>query len=367
MIEGFIIGPGKSGTTLMISLLDDHPELCVIPFEVKFYRHYFETLRKTDSYDELNRYFLNRSKLRLIDTKRSGEIDIFNSGHVDFSDVRFEKLVGAMHERSRQYRMKRPDGSVLARYINDLHEAFEFTKGSCAGKKGFVIKEGNHGLPYIDKIMKDFPNAKFIVMARDPRDMFSSYKTISDADQPARSSFSRDNGVLRYIFRIYKINTLCREFMKYFQDIQENARFIYIRYEDLVNDPKKEMLRVCKFLGIGYNDAVIRPTTAGNTWGGNSSDKSRFNMVKNSRVGKWHKQLTKEEVLLIEYFLGGYMKKFKYERLYDPISKVDCIKAVRLAHFGRPYPSRDGFLGKVLGVMKYLRNSLIYCFNLIRG
>ena len=38
----FVIGPVKSGTTLLISLLDSHPELALFPMEVKLFTHWIE-------------------------------------------------------------------------------------------------------------------------------------------------------------------------------------------------------------------------------------------------------------------------------------------------------------------------------------
>ena len=42
------------------------------------------------------------------------------------------------------------------------------------------MKEGNHGAPYIEKIRRLFGNVRFIVVQRDPRDIFVSLKTIAE-------------------------------------------------------------------------------------------------------------------------------------------------------------------------------------------
>ena len=40
-----ILGVGKNGTTLMGSLLDNHPEISTFPMEMKFVEHYLNTIK----------------------------------------------------------------------------------------------------------------------------------------------------------------------------------------------------------------------------------------------------------------------------------------------------------------------------------
>ena len=85
-----VIGPVKSGTTLLISLLDSHPELMLFPMEVKFFTHWFEYLRHAQgSYQDLNSFFLSKSKVRLMDRDGGRHADIMNSGRIDFSNFNF--------------------------------------------------------------------------------------------------------------------------------------------------------------------------------------------------------------------------------------------------------------------------------------
>jgi len=59
MVSAFVIGPIRTGTTLMITLLADHPQLSVIPLEVKFYEHYYNSLGEvTDGKDLMVRILM---------------------------------------------------------------------------------------------------------------------------------------------------------------------------------------------------------------------------------------------------------------------------------------------------------------------
>ena len=162
MTSAFVIGPGKSGTTLMISLLDNHPDLSVIPLEIKFYDHYYKSLAHTSSYDRLNQFFLSNSKLTIMDSQESRAPDITNSGYVNFSNVDFQKFKSVMDDKVKQYQETGGQQSLLPRYIEDIHQAYAqlIYPGS---KQGFAIKEGCHGLPYIDSMKADFKNESKII------------------------------------------------------------------------------------------------------------------------------------------------------------------------------------------------------------
>ena len=139
MIPCFVIGPGKSGTTLMISLLDNHPELAVIPLEVKFYAHYYSTLKANVDYRTLNDFFLDQSKLQMISEDGVTTRDSMNTGYVNFSNVDFEVLEKEMQKcSSRSHEDENHNCSVISTYLVDLHKAYTRALGS-GKKKGFAI------------------------------------------------------------------------------------------------------------------------------------------------------------------------------------------------------------------------------------
>jgi len=355
-IAGFVIGPAKSGTTLMISLLDNHPELSIIPLEVKFYEHYHHSLKSTDSYELMNKFFLG-TKLRFLNLRNFAEDHIMASGRIDFSKFNFDRFKELMDDKAKNYK---PHGKPpLARYIIDLHNIYTDTLGH-PEKNGFAIKEGNHGLPYIDFAKHDFKNAKFIVMVRDPRDMFSSFKSIERLIQAGRNYAGFSNLCLfRYLFRTFQRDRLPLAFMDYFKNIGPGEDMLFVRYEELVRNTEKEMAKVADFLGISFCESMLKPTTAGNIWGGNASSGEKFKNVVKSRVGKWEKDLDKEEILLLEYFMGDYLKKFGYKKTNNKISKLDCILSIRFSHFGRVTILEGDILRSAVAIAKYIVNSII--------
>ena len=137
MTRAVVIGPGRTGTTLMISLLDNHPEITAIPLEVKFYEHYYNALSCTSSYDITNDFFLNNSKLKLLNTDQNNMSDPMNSGRVDFSMVDFDKLKEKMSKNARLF-YDVNDKSILPLYIEELHKAYSISVCRDGQQRTFV-------------------------------------------------------------------------------------------------------------------------------------------------------------------------------------------------------------------------------------
>lgn len=165
MSSCIVIGPPKSATTLMISLLDSHPGLAVIPLEVKFYDHFYSFFKGKATYEVLNDFFLNKSKITLIKQHNTDLLDPMNTGHVNFTNVDFSVIEKEMRKKCRNKDSGCIGRSTVGRYIVDFYQAYSAASGYF-GLKGFAIKEGNHVLPYVNNIMSDFPGAKFVVMVR---------------------------------------------------------------------------------------------------------------------------------------------------------------------------------------------------------
>lgn len=96
-------------------------------------------------------------------------------------------------------------------------------------------------LPFI---MKVFPDARFVVLARHPAAIFSSFaNSFFNGDYAAAQAY---NPVLnRYVPAL-------AAFLR-----QDTVPFIHVRYEDLVADPEGAFERICTHIGVPYEAAAI--------------------------------------------------------------------------------------------------------------
>ena len=188
----------------MISLLDSHPELAVVPMEIKFIDLYYSGIGENKSYKDVNNFFLNESRIKAIKENQITTIDSMNTGFLDFSNVDFDIIEKEMNINALKYENgKCRKKSLLPQYIIDFHHAYMKAMNK-EPRNGFATKEGNHGLPYIRNIKENFPDAKFIIMIRDPRDSYSSQKTISGLIKSGNyhPSFAGKTHVLDFLFKI---------------------------------------------------------------------------------------------------------------------------------------------------------------------
>ena len=116
----------------------------------------------------------------------------------------------------------------------------------------------------------------------------------------------------------------CLELMK---NVPE-ARFLTIKYEQLIQDSKTEIKRVCKYLNIGFEDKYMNyheseasKTTAksGKMWAnvGKPVMKNNFN--------KFKKQLSREEIIIFEHVAGDMLERLGYELVFPEEAKAFVI------------------------------------------
>ena len=363
----FVIGPARSGTTLMISLLDSHPELSVVPLEIKFYAQYFERLNANVSYAKLNDFMLNQSKIRVIKEHSTCTLDPLNTGFVNFKNVDYQIVEKEMQRNIMKY-SNDFKLSMIDKYICDFHVAYNKALG-LPKKKGFAVKEGNHGLPYINEIRSDFKNARFVVMVRDPRDMYSSFKRIARMIQAGEkyASFTDSISVMEYLFSYHNQGKRCYDYMNYFNESNDDKCFLFVRYEDLVNNSRSVMKDVASFIGINFDEILLKPTTAGNPWYGNASNRKKFDSINNSRTSKWRKELGKSEILLIEYFLANYMKQWKYDVIFPEVTLQLCLKNITISDIAgnKGFEWKD-YLRPFYRTVKYLARFVYYSYQILR-
>ena len=309
-----IIGPTKSGTTLLSSLLDSHPEVTIFPLEVKFFTHWLERVRdKNPTYRDLNEFFLVKSKLKFLDISSGSLVDIMNSGRVNFQGFDFERFRSSMLERE-ESNVQHGLDTLFKTYLQDIHLAISTQLGQSREPKILVSKEGNHGLPHIEAIKGLFKNCRFIVVVRDPRDIYASLKAIAEKKRAGVSSpsFKAHITPVRYVFENSGKNVLA--YTELFEELADTQIYHFVRYEDLVSDVSAEMERIASFLDIAVDNSLCSPTTFGNPWGGNASSMDSLLEVSPLRKNKWSTELSLEETEILDYYFWDYLGYGNYKR-----------------------------------------------------
>jgi hypothetical protein len=201
---------------------------------------------------------------------------------------------------------------VLESYINALAFA---TKAPIKTKIYWIDKTLNNEY-LIKRYQEWWPNACFIFMVRDPRDVYSSYKKRDIKN--SRSITPIDSFALGWANSIHAIQE-CR------QTLPSNQYYL-LRYEDLVQNPEEIMHTIAEFLQISHDPCLLNPSKADGRfpWGGNAENGKKIHGIVQSATKKYKQILDSKELSQIEYLLHREMIALNYS-LTNEIKKYPSL------------------------------------------
>jgi hypothetical protein len=285
----FVIGCPRSGTTLLQRLLDAHPELAVIN----------ETLwitREAERRKGLTREGFVTSELvsRLFEYPRFRRLDIPRE--------EVERLLDA-------------DAPVsYPRFVSGIFDLFGRSRGKqLVGDKspGYVREMGTlHTL---------WPAAKFIHLIRDGRDVWLSVAGWKKADRSV-GQFATwwEDPVATTALWWERSVRLGRE-----AGASLNATLYHeVRYEDLVADAGRECRALCGFLGLSYDEAMLR-FYEGRTRDLEAGLPSKRAWLPPTRgLRDWKAQMAPDDVERFEAVAGDLLDELGYARA-SPRTRTD--------------------------------------------
>jgi hypothetical protein len=172
---------------------------------------------------------------------------------------------------------------------------------------------------YADELMRLFPDMLFLNVVRDPRAQVASMNRaiIHDFDTMLNAKTWVDAHV-----------TAC-DLMERYPD-----RVLTIRYEDFLGSQEETLKKVCKFFGIDYLPEMLDVSRSSEAqqisqlsalWASNCFPPIVAN------VDKFKKQLSMEEIEVIETLAKEYMHVYGYELMTKAGATIDehTVKAAR--------------------------------------
>jgi len=341
----FIAGSPRSGTTLMTSLLDDHPELLVFPEEYLHARP--RNIPGEGTRSVLDALFKDKVLLRL-KGKKSFLNDILGEDR-KYDDFDYHRFEDAVNEYFRLL-LENRDETVRMSVTTLAFISLIYGYGHATGKETYsrwVVKHPHYELHW-QQLFNDFPDAKMIYMVRDPRDVILSrtlkrnkkrylkrggnVATWKSEKASLRPSIGFLKGWERSMIAFLRIN----------ETVPEHV--LLIRYDDLVSAPRDVMGEVAEFLGVPWQESLVTPSFLGTLWKGNSMQERTFHGVSSSEGRKKHK-LPPHHLWQIEAWLGDVM--VRQPSAYDPLRLREGIDVKALVSWLR---------GE--GVLDFLRNRL---------
>ncbi len=214
----FIVGVGRSGTTLLTRLLNRHPDIHCAPeadFLVFFLRRYQHVTSFTGADIEL---ILQQIQIYALSHPRTG-------WHFDPEVVKARLTTYVNHTPRLSYQ-------ELCKMI---YSQFEVEGMDKSGATVLVDKNPYYTM-FVNRLSSHLPEAKFIWLVRDYRANVLSRK---------QNAYPRPRAVAYNASRWRYCNALAMRFYKKHRD-----KVLLLRYEDLVQDPDSSLQKVFSFLGI---------------------------------------------------------------------------------------------------------------------
>lgn len=275
----FLAGYSKSGTTLLLSLLDGHPDLCVFPAESRFFSLAAPVLSKDPTAGV--RFFVEHAfGDPLFGTQKQAQIPV---------DRHEYEAALESNWRARDFDI----ASFLPVAI--------LTYGELSGQAGrrFWVEKTPHTELYAERIAEWFPDARMIYCVRDPR---ANYSAMKEWQGKKGMAFS----IGRYAYQ-------WRQSVRAAMRSESLLPTLTVRYEDLVVRAPETTGEIRRFLGIEDHPCLLRPTLGGKGYEGNSIYGRRFTGIDPSSLDQWRRVLSRTEELSICSILLQEMARFSYD------------------------------------------------------
>jgi hypothetical protein len=266
----FIVGKGRSGTTLVRAMLTSHPRMAIPP----------ET------------HFI----VPLADDPRvvggSGEVDV---------DAMVERL-----SRSPGFRRMEIDPEDVRRslrtagpleYSPAIREVFA-AYARKSGKDRYGDKSPGQVLQ-IERLAEMFPESVFIHVLRDGRNVLLSN---------LETSFGPSDVVQGAV--VWK--RLVRDGRRAGRRIGA-SRYSEVRYEDVVSDPEGEIRRLSAFCGLDFDASMLRYFEKAADLGVIASNHQNLSRPPTAGLRDWRRQMTSRQVAIFESLAGDTLADLGYE------------------------------------------------------
>ena len=283
----FVVGPPRSGSTLLMRMLSSHSEIYSRPEP-----HLLTPLAHLGFYDNVNR----------------APFDHLQAGQA------LAEFVGDLPRGEEAYL------DALRAYADRMYAGIISTQG----KPYFLDKTPAYGLilPFIAKL---YPEAHFVILTRNPCSVWDSY---------AQSFFDGDYKSAR------DFNPILNRYVPAMADFMRTATvpFLHVRYEDVVSSPEETLQGIYAHIGIEHEPESVNYGAAPKPAEGGLGDP--LGVAKHSRpvtssLQKWANHVavdSDKEVMLREMVAlldprdittWGYDRK----QLFEPLASVDLPAA----------------------------------------
>lgn len=309
-----VLGTARSGTTLLAKMLDAHRDVAVAsdPFFMLF-RMLRNAIVAADSRvpegsfaasTPLQDYYFRDDQLAVMQAMLDGSMDLACDQ---------QQWDATLEQRKVRMGYECPD---LVPLLGQMHGE-TFRQLLASGLELIATGRGKQGASYVGvkevwlieyvlPLLRTFPDAKVLLITRDPRGVVASMLTIKDESARAH--------IVSYLRHWRKFMA----FLSYYQSLGLVGKSLFhVRFEDFIREPAQHSEDICRFLGIGMDPAMLDPEklldyATGKPWRGNASSEVAAAGVSAAFADTWRNALDLQTIALCDFVAGGDMQLCGY-------------------------------------------------------
>lgn len=341
----FIVGYLHSGTTLLRNVFKDHPAIFTGEGETRFF-DYLPMIRQNfpDLTDDqtLRDYLLYlariiRTNYGKVHIERDAE-NFASFAEFGLSQVAYDALLTAAQAQRNH--------AQLFGLVSDA---------LCAanGKARWLEKTPTH-LFHIDTIIQAVPNARFVAIVRDPRDVLASKRSRQAEEWVQQTNAARrDVKKIQAGFDPLWDALAWRSSVNAVQTAQAKypGQVFSIRYEDLVTDQEATVRQICTFVDLPFSDKLLDVA-----WTNSTTQRQGSRGMSAASVGKWQQKLTPAMVALAQVVAKQEMQSLHYQLVPIPWS-ARLSMPLLIGRSGYEFFERLGRRWRI-GGFRFVRNVL---------
>lgn len=294
----FICGNMKSGTTLLLTLLDGSDQMLVLPGD-SYLIYWAGEIGRKSAKEVISRWFF-----KMISPAGQKPFWFLGRNEKDYRDLLYY---------SRYFLEETKLG------ISSFPAAVFCAHPNPPENIRYWVEKTPHNEGRIRQILKLYPEARFINILRDPLENITSLKRFSKFREWEREAFVRR-----------KVSAIKMNFKFASDNLKKlgSQKYKIIKYEDLTGDCRTVMKGVCGFLGLEYRNIFSVPTVNGEPAVSNSIYKERrvSGEVKDSSgEKKWINSLSEKEKEFIASAVYKEVVGFGYDWTLPGIKKYRKI------------------------------------------
>ena len=279
----FIIGSGRSGTTLLRRILFAHPEICIPP--ETYFLH--KVIYRYQLYNRLS--WENLVNITLVTLEYHPKFSAF--------ELSLRPLANRLYET--------PDKKRSLAFILDSFYRYY------AEEKGFTCTMWGDKTPkntyHLDRIESVFPNAKYIHLIRHGIDVVHSF--MKSGLRP-----DMEYAALRWQKAIHLAQSFGHS---------HSERYLEIHYENLVSHPQITIQVVCHFLEVRYQENLVNNSLDAASQRGDVEKFDHLSNVKNQintqSIGKGFNEFSPEQLQTLRNMIEDTINELGYQ-FGDPTS-----------------------------------------------